>query len=225
MCSKERVSKKRERLDLHNDAAASLSESGVGVRGGQGLQIIADQLTLHLNQGDRLCPPHYYFSLQIFRTSYRPVLSSCGLEGQNYCKEQQSKLMQLYCLCGLMHTLAKKIHTNIFDFQGKNNKIPECFCVDILQLGRKKKENGKTPSSVNVVRAAKEYRASPRKGSLLRLIQNQGNGCFYIKVIIAVPFRNNKLPLQNYWKSDYFVTFLTIVQKKREKKTSRPSVR
>ena len=27
MCSKERVSKKRERLDLHNDAAASLSES------------------------------------------------------------------------------------------------------------------------------------------------------------------------------------------------------
>ena len=52
MCSKERVSKKRERLDLHNDAAASLSESGGGQGGGgQGLQIIADQLTLHLNQG------------------------------------------------------------------------------------------------------------------------------------------------------------------------------
>ena len=41
---------------------------------------------------------------------------------------------------------------------------------------------------------------------------------FYTKVVILVPFRNKKLPLQNHWKSDYFVTFLTIVQKKKERK-------
>ena len=41
---------------------------------------------------------------------------------------------------------------------------------------------------------------------------------FYPKVVISVPFRNKKLPLQNHWKSDYFVTFLTIVQKKKREK-------
>ena len=91
------------------------------------------------------------------------------------------------------------------------------FLCLYITFRKKNKKNGKTPSSVNVVRAAQEYWASPRKGSL-RLIQNQFKGCFYIKVIIAVPFRNNKLPLQNYWKSDYFVTFLTIVQKKKREK-------
>ena len=48
MCSKERVSKKRERLDLHNDATASLSES---VGRGEGLQIIADLLPYTLIRG------------------------------------------------------------------------------------------------------------------------------------------------------------------------------
>ena len=36
MCSKERVSKKRERLDLHNDATASLLELGGPVARGLG---------------------------------------------------------------------------------------------------------------------------------------------------------------------------------------------
>ena len=40
-----------------------------------------------------------------------------------------------------------------------------------------------------------------------------------LQLILAITnYGLPKLPLQNYWKSDYFVTFLTIVQKKKREK-------
>ena len=60
------------------------------------------------------------------------------------------------------HNGKKKINPNILDFQRKTIKYLN-FILCLYQLGKRNKENGKTLSSLNVVRPAHEYPGFPKK--------------------------------------------------------------